>query len=296
MKDLPKIQGQYLFNVPLTKYNWFGTNGKADILFIPKNKEDLIFFLKNKSTKLPIFVLGAGSNLLIRDGGIRGVTILLRKNLTKIFINNDGNIESDCGIFNSKFFSFCKKNKIGGYEFLGTIPGTIGGAIRMNAGCYGSEIKDKLISVNAVDLDGNEIIYTNKECNFEYRNNKLPKNLVFISAIFKTDKKESERIIEANFKEMLKKRKLSQPTNVKTCGCTFKNLENYPAWKLIKEAGCQGLEINGAEMSDKHANFMINSGNASASDLENLGEKVRECVKKHSGITLEWEICRVGEK
>jgi len=296
IKNLPKIRGKYLFDEPLAKYNWFKTGGKADILFMPKDKEDLIYFLKNKPKDLPIFILGAGSNLLIRDGGIRGVVILLKKTLNNISINKEGDIEISCGILNSKVLNFCKVNEIGGYEFLGTIPGSIGGSIRMNAGCYGSEIKDKLVNIDTVDLNGNEKTYLNKECNFEYRNNNLPKDLIFVSAIFDGSEKSSKEKIEKSFKEKSEKRKLSQPIGNKTCGCTFKNPEGLSAWRLIQEAGFQGLEVNGAKMSEKHANFMVNTGTARSSDLEDLGEKIQEKVKQDTGVNLEWEVQRVGDR
>ena len=296
MKNLPKVQGQYVFNESLARYSWFGTGGKAEVLFMPKDRGDLVSFLKNKPKDLPIFILGAGSNLLIRDGGIKGVVILLKKTLNNISINKNEDIEVECGALNSKLLSFCKKNLIAGYEFLGTIPGGVGGSIYMNAGCYGSEIKDKLISVDTIDLEGNEKTYSNKECNFEYRKNNLPKNLIFVSAIFDGSEKSSKEKIEASFKEKLEKRKSSQPVGVKTCGCTFKNPEGHSAWKLIQGTGFQGVDFNGAKMSEKHASFMINTGNATSSDLESLGEKIQKKVKEDTGINLEWEIQRVGEK
>lgn len=294
--NLPKINGKYHFNKPLSKYNWFKTGGTADILFEPKDKNDLIHFLKNKPKNIPIFILGGGSNLLIRDGGIRGIVILLKNNFTKISLDQNKNINVECGLLNSKFFAFCKKNLIGGYEFLGTIPGTIGGSIRMNAGCYNNEIKDKLISIETIDLDGNTKIYLNQECNFEYRKNNLPENLIFVSAIFNGNQTNTKEEIEKSFQEKTTKRKNSQPIGKKTGGCTFKNPETTPAWKLIKEVGMQNKEINGAKMSEKHANFMINTGKATSTDLENLGELIRKKVKKNTGIDLEWEIKIVGEK
>jgi UDP-N-acetylmuramate dehydrogenase len=166
----------------------------------------------------------------------------------------------------------------------------------MNAGCYGFEVKDKLISVETVDLNGNVKTYLKSECNFEYRKNNLPKDLIFISSIFDGSEKKSKEEIEKKFKENLEKRKASQPTGVKTCGCTFKNPEGYSAWKLIKEAGFQGIEFNGAKMSEKHANFMVNFDTDRSSTLEKLGKEIQEKVKENTGINLEWEIQRIGEK
>jgi len=295
ISDLPSdVQGEYIPDVDLSKMTGFKVGGCADILFKPKNKQDLIYFLKNKIKSIPIFVLGAGYNLLVRDKGIRGVVIYLKDTFKNICLR-DEKIVAECGLNNLTFLSFCKKNLIGGYEFLGTIPGTLGGAIRMNAGCYGSFVADNFVSLNAVDFSGKEYNFTKEDCNFEYRKNNLSENLIFIEAAFEAKEKSTLENIEASFKEKMQYRIERHPQGVNTSGSTFKNPKDYPAWKLIGDIGLQNVDFNGAKMSEKHANFMINTGKAKAVDLENLGETIRKKAKEEKDIDLEWEIIRIGE-
>ena len=281
-----------LKNINLAKYSWFQVGGNAEYFFEPKNLEELQNFLKNNDKNITI--IGGGSNLLIRDGSIDGVVILLKNNFQNIELK-DNILIADCGTLNSKLYNFAKNNNIGGYEFLGTIPGTLGGAIRGNAGCYGSEIKDFLISIEAIDFNGNIYNFSNKDCNFQYRKNNLPENLIFTKAFLKADTKKEKKEIEKTFNEMLEKRLNSQPHGVKTCGSTFKNPTEKPAWKIIQELGYQNKEINGAKMSEKHANFMINTGNAKAADLEHLGNLIIKEAKEKQNIDLEWEIRIIGK-
>lgn len=280
-----------LKNINLAKYSWFQVGGNAEYFFEPENLEELQNFLKNNNKNITI--IGGGSNLLIRDGGVDGVVILLKNNFQNIELK-DNILIVDCGTLNSKLYNFAKNNNIGGYEFLGTIPGTLGGAIRGNAGCYGSEIKDFLISVEAIDFNGNIHKFSNKDCNFQYRKNNLPENLIFTKVFLKADTKKEKNEIEKTFNEMLEKRLNSQPHGVKTCGSTFKNPTEKPAWKIIQELGYQNKEINGAKMSEKHANFMINTGKARAVDLENLGNLIIKEAKERQNINLEWEIKIIG--
>lgn len=282
-----------LKNINLAKYSWFQVGGNAEYFFEPENLQELQNFLKNNDKNITI--IGGGSNLLIRDGGIIGIVIVLKNNFQNIELKDDILIV-DCGTLNSKLYNFAKNNNIGGYEFLGTIPGTLGGAIRGNAGCYGSEIKNFLISVEAIDFNGNIHKFSNKDCNFQYRKNNLPENLIFTKAFLKADTKKEKNEIEKTFNEMLEKRLNSQPHGVKTCGSTFKNPAEKPAWKIIQELGYQDKEINGAKMSEKHANFMINTGNAKAADLENLGNLIIKEAKEKQNIDLEWEIKIIGKK
>ncbi|HSQ98255.1 MAG TPA: UDP-N-acetylmuramate dehydrogenase [Rickettsiales bacterium] len=293
MINIPNIKGQILTNSNLAKYSWFQVGGNADIIFKPKDIDDLKLFLSK--VKMPVIVIGGGSNLLIRDKGFRGAIIILKDTFNNININNK-QLEVGTGVLNSKLYQIAKENSIGGYEFLGTIPGTIGGATRGNAGCYGSEIKDLLISIEAIDFNGKLYNFTNEECRFEYRKNNLKTNLIFTKVILKNHIKKSKDEIEVTYKEMLEKRLNSQPQGVKTCGSTFKNPKEKPAWKLIQELGFQNKEINGAKMSEKHANFMINTGTATATDLENLGNLIINEAKEKQGIELEWEIKIIGEK
>ena len=281
-----------LKNINLAKYSWFQVGGNAEYFFEPENLEELQNFLKNNDKNITI--IGGGSNLLIRDSGVDGVVILLKNNFQNIELK-DNILIVDCGTLNSKLYNFTKNNNIGGYEFLGTIPGTLGGAIRGNAGCYGSEIKDFLISIEAIDFSGNIHNFSNKDCNFQYRKNNLPENLIFTKAFLKADTKKEKNEIEKTFNEMVEKRLNSQPHGVKTCGSTFKNPTEKPAWKIIQELGYQNKEINGAKMSEKHANFMINTGNARATDLENLGNLIIKEAKEKQNIDLEWEIRIIGK-
>lgn len=295
MKILPKVRGEIIENSSLSKYSWFQVGGNADVIFKPADLEDLQIFLKNVDKNIPITVIGGGSNLLIRDGGVNGVVIVLKDSFKKIkFMNN--NLFAECGALNYKLYEFAKNECIDDYAFIGTIPGTIGGAIRGNAGCYGSEIKDILISLTTLDLQGNIKIFSKNECNFEYRKNNLPDDLIFINATFKASRDAPTEDIEKEYNEMLEKRNSSQPQGVKTCGSTFKNMPNMPAWKVVQQLGYQNKEINGAKMSEKHANFMVNTGNATAKSLEELGELIIADAKNKLNINLEWEIKIIGNK
>ncbi|MDD2840104.1 MAG: UDP-N-acetylmuramate dehydrogenase [Rickettsiales bacterium] len=295
MMNISNVKGQILFNSSLAKYSWFQAGGNADIIFKPKDLDDLKSFLSQIDKKIPIIIIGGGSNILIRDKGFRGAVIILKDALNNINLKDD-KLEIDAGVLNSKIYQFAKENEIGGYEFLGTIPGTIGGAARGNAGCYNSEIKDFLISIEAIDFNGKIHNFKNEDCKFEYRKNNLPNNLIFTKIILKANTKKSKEEIEKLYKEMMEKRLASQPHGVKTCGSTFKNPVEKPAWKIIQELGFQNKEINGAKMSEKHANFMVNTGTATATDLENLGNLIIKEAKEKQNIRLEWEIRIIGEK
>ncbi len=286
-----------LENRNLAKYSNFRVGGNADYLFIPKTKEELISFLKklNKTKNIqPITVIGAGSNILIRDGGIRGI-VIITKELNNVEIKKT-RIVAECGALNSKFFNRVREKEISGYEFLACIPGTIGGACKMNAGCYGSEVSDYLISIKTIDFNGKIKTYNIDECNMEYRKNNLPDNLIFLEATFKINKKKDKKEIDENFRNMINKKIETQPVNAKTCGSTFKNLSNLPAWKIIKEIGLQGVDFGGANFSAKHANFLVNEGTKSSKDLENAIDTAIEKAKKELSIVLELEIKILGDK
>ena len=292
---LPKVKGKIIFDKNLAQYTWFNVGGKADAVFEPYDLNDLVFFLNNVDKSIPITVIGGGSNLLIRDGGVDGVVIILKNTFKNVYLEDDFLI-AECGALNSKIFNFAKNNSIDNFTFLGTIPGTIGGAIRGNAGCYGNEIKDILLSVDAIDLQGNIKTYKVEDCKFEYRKNNLPDDLIFTKAKFKISKNMTKEEIENSFNEMQQKRINSQPQGVKTAGSTFKNLPDKPAWKIVQELGYQNKEINGAKMSEKHANFMVNTGTAKAKDLENLGNAIIKDAKEKLGLNLEWEIKIIGKE
>ncbi|MDA0901975.1 MAG: UDP-N-acetylmuramate dehydrogenase [Proteobacteria bacterium] len=291
--NLPQIRGSYRFDVDLSKTNWFGVGGKAQILFRPKDADDLIHFLKNKAANLPITILGVGSNVIIRDGGIDGVVIKLGGEFAKITHQNDIiTIGAGCLCFNAALYS--KINALSGLEFLTGIPGSIGGAVAMNAGCHGGDISGILISAKAVDFAGNVIELKNEDFGFKYRGTAIRKDIIFIEATFRGEISDVQ-IVAQKIEELTKKREESQPIRNKTGGSTFKNPQIAKAWELIDKAGCRGFAIGDAQMSQMHCNFMINNGEATAKDLINLGNEVKKRVKEKTGVTLEWEIKILGK-
>lgn len=291
---LPKVRGVYRENASIAKNTWFSTGGKAEVLFKPFDNDDLKEFLANKHEDLSINILGAGSNTLIRDKGVHGVVIKLGKAFTDIAYN-DNLLEVGAGTLNYNLVTYCKENGLTGLEFLVGVPGCIGGAIAMNAGCYGNDVASVLEEVEALTYTGKDLRLKNKDFGFVYRGNSLNIPLIYTKAYFKVSKSSVESITE-KINTITKARETTQPIRSKTGGSTFKNPNGFKAWELIDQAGCRGLKIGGAMISEKHCNFIINFDNASASDIENLGEEVIMRVLKKSGITLEWEIKRLGEK
>jgi UDP-N-acetylmuramate dehydrogenase len=292
-KILPKVRGQYKLNYNLAHLTWFKVGGPADVLFKPEDTDDLVFFLSQNQNKLPLTVLGAGSNIIIRDKGVEGVVIKLGRNFTSIEIDDKGRLVVGAGCLNYNLAKFCRDNSIKGLEFLVGIPGTIGGGIAMNAGSYGSEFRDIVVEVEAVDYDGKIKRFTNSEMGFSYRKNTLPDNLIFTKVIFKAETGNKEQITD-RMREINEARSATQPITEKTGGSTFANPDGKKSWELIDGAGLRGKRIGGASMSNLHCNFMINHGDASATDIEELGEYVRSEVKKHYGVNLHWEIKRIG--
>ena len=278
----------------LSKFNWFGVGGNAEILFIPENEKSLIFFLKNKPHEYKVLAIGAGSNLLIRDKGVNGI-VLVTKKLRNISIDNDGVISAQAGATDAEVARFARDCERTGLEFLLGIPGTIGGGIKMNSGAFGSEFKDILIDVTAINLSGELRVFSVKELEMQYRKIGISNEWIFCKARFKSTS-DNKQNIEAKMKQILHLRKTAQPTGVKTGGSTFKNPIGHKAWKLIDQAGCRGLKVGDAMISDKHCNFIINLKNSSAQQIEELGEKVQSKVFQNSGIRLSWEIQRVGIK
>ncbi len=281
-------------NQNLAKYTWFNVGGNAEILFIPKNINELFEFLKSKHQEYEIFPVGAGSNILVSDKGISGIT-LITKNLKKISIDNLGIITAETGAIDANVARFARDHERTGLEFLLGIPGTIGGGIRMNSGAFGSEFKDVLIDVTAVNNLGEIKTFTHKDLQMGYRKIELGREWIFYEARFKTLKDTKENI-STKMKNIIHLRKEAQPIAVKTGGSTFKNPPNKKAWKLIDEAGCRGLQNGDAMISQKHCNFIINLKKASSQQIEELANIVQEKVFKKSGIQLDWEIQRVGIK
>jgi UDP-N-acetylmuramate dehydrogenase len=278
----------------LAKITWFQVGGVAEILFRPADTDDLSYFLKNKPKDIPVTILGVGSNILVRDGGIDGVVIRMGRNFARMQADED-KITVGAGCLDVNVAKFALENSIGGLEFLVGVPGTIGGALAMNAGAYEKETKDVLISAVAVDADGVIHQLTNEDMGFTYRHNSIPDDWIFTEAVFQ-GRQEDKEVISNRMNEISSKREDSQPIHSRPGGSTFKNPPGKKAWQLIDEAGCRGLQIGGAKVSEKHCNFLINIENATASDLENLGEEVRRRVKENSNIELEWEIKILGKK
>lgn len=290
--DLPEVRGSYRFDAPLAKTNWFGVGGPAEILFKPEDAADLAHFLKHKPDGMPVTVIGVGSNLIARDGGIRGVVIRLGRGFNHAQVQGDV-IEAGAAMMDLNLARYAAGEGRAGLEFFSGIPGTVGGALAMNAGAYGRETKDVLVNAEAVTPEGERVMLTLADMQYTYRKYGGPKGLIFTRAWFATTT-DDPAAVDARIAEIQAKRESTQPIRERTGGSTFKNPEGHKAWELIDRAGCRGLTIGGAQMSELHCNFMINTGTATAADLEALGEEVIRRVKADSGIELSWEIRRVG--
>ncbi len=295
---LPSVRGRYVESQSLSDITWFRAGGAAEVLFTPADANDLKEFLVNRPNDLPLTILGAGSNTLVRDGGVAGVTIRLGKGFSEIDIDEDGVVTAGAAARDLTVARQCRDACRSGLEFLSGIPGTIGGALAMNAGAYGGETRDRLIDARAFTLNGQEVCLTAEDMGMRYRTNPKAGQLIFISARFTTIGAE-KNIIEERMIDISDSRETSQPIRSRTGGSTFKNPggaspEGPKAWKLIDAAGCRGLEVGSAQVSEQHCNFLINHGGARAADIELLGETVRQRVLDTSGIELHWEIKRIG--
>ena len=295
---LPPVRGKLSFDVPLAPYTWLRVGGKADAFFIPKDEADLAHFLSSTPDDIPVTILGVASNTLVRDGGIRGVVVRLGPSFAKV--TTDGlTVTAGASALDNMVARDAAKAGIAGLEFYAGIPGTIGGALRMNAGCYGAETKDVLQSVIALDRRGRRQVMSLADMGYAYRHSAAPQDLIFTQASFKGTA-DTPGIIAERMDEITARREDSQPIREKTGGSTFKNPDQDQsggrgAWQVIDAAGGRGFCVGGAQMSEKHCNFMINTGNASAADLETLGETIREKVKASEGVELHWEIKRIGD-
>ena len=290
---LPIVKGKYKENYKLAHLTWFKVGGAADVLYKPVDEDDIANFLKQNGGKLPVTVIGAGSNIIIRDRGVEGVVIKLGSGFTEIEILPEGDLLVGAACLNFNLAKFTQANGIKGFEFLVGIPGTVGGGVAMNAGSYGSEFKDIVKSVYALDKIGAQMQIPLKDIGFDYRKNSLPTNLIYTKVIFRADRGDPNEI-KLKMQDINKKRAETQPITERTSGSTFANPEGKRAWELIDQAGLRGMRIGDAVISEKHCNFMINQGDANASDMEQLGEFVKNKVKDHSGIELKWEIKRIG--
>jgi len=306
LNELPPVRGRYTENAPLGEKGWFRAGGTADILFKPADFSDLVDFLRNAPKDMPVQIFGVISNCIIRDGGIRGVTIRLGAAFAKIELQDNYRISAGSLAIDANVAKFAAEKNIAGLEFYSGIPGTIGGALRMNAGCYGTETKDVLVEATAIDRNGLTRTLTPEDMGMSYRHTKTPEDYIFTHAVFQGCEGDPEEIA-AHMREIKEKRGETQPIRERTGGSTFANpsatelsqaglSEDTKVWQLIEKAGCRGLKIGGAQMSELHCNFMINTGGATGADLENLGEEVRRRVYEDSGIRLRWEIKRIGEQ
>lgn len=290
--SLPPVRGRLSESASLAKVTWFGVGGPAEVLFKPADADDLAAFLKEKPKDLPVTVIGVGSNLLVRDGGIPGVVIRLGREFARIEVNH-ADIICGAGALDGNVARAAQEAGVTGVEFLSGVPGTIGGALRMNAGAYGAEMHNVVVGAVALDAQGNRHELNAEDLGFSYRKSAVPADWIFIEAHLLGHAGQAADI-QARMDDIKNAREDSQPLRTKTGGSTFKNPEGLKAWKLIDDAGCRGLRIGGAHVSEKHCNFLINDGDATAADLEALGEEVRRRVKETSGVELQWEIRRIG--
>ena len=290
---LAKPRGRLAADAPLGAQTWFRTGGPAEVLFRPADTEDLASFLKALPAEVPVTVLGVGSNLLVRDGGIKGVVIRLMRGFTGVTVEGT-EVVAGAGAPDLHVALTAREHSLAGLEFLSGIPGTIGGAFPTNAGAYGGELADVLISAEVVDRAGNVFTVTPAKLGLAYRHSKAPKDWIFTSARLRASPGD-QMTIARRIAEIDSARAESQPRS-RTGGSTFANPPNLKAWELIDSAGCRGLRIGDAQVSEKHCNFLINRGNATATDIESLGEEVRSRVFQKSGVLLQWEIRRIGEK
>ena len=293
LAQLPEVKGSLRIDVPLARYTWFRVGGPADILFVPADSTDLMEFLDGCPANIPISVIGVGSNLLVRDGGIRGVVIRLGRSFAKINIEDECRITAGAGALGPKLARLAAKAGIGGLEFLSGVPGTVGGAIKMNAGAYGSEVVDVLSTASVVSRGGHLERLSARDLMLQYRSSFLPNDSIVLDASFHGQKDVVGDIL-SRIEEINKSRNISQPIRDRTGGSTFANQSGRSAWELIEAAGCRGLRIGRAMVSPKHCNFLINTGGATSSDIERLGEELRRRVREQSGIQLRWEIQRIG--
>ena len=289
-----KLGKQILLDEKLSNYSWFNLGGPADLLFKPDSIEDILFFLE-KLKPQKFTVLGAGSNTLIRDGGVKGITIKLSSAFSYINLESENIIDIGAATPDKKVADFAMNNSLTGLEFLACIPGSIGGAVRMNTGCYGDDISKILHSIKAIDNQGHIKEIIAKDIKFSYRTTNLRENLIITSVKLK-GKTCFKKKIEEKQKKMIERKKNSQPSQIKTCGSTFKNPKNKKAWKLIKESKCESFKVGHAKISEKHCNFFINNGKATSEELERLISRVKETVQKKTKVNLELEIKIIGHK
>ena len=290
---LPTVRGKLLRDEPLGPYTWFRVGGNADVLFIPADADDLADFLKARDPAVPVQVLGVGSNVIVRDGGVEGVVVRLAgRPFGGVTVEGD-TVTAGAGALDAMVARAAAKAGVAGLEFYAGIPGTIGGALTMNAGCYGSETKDILVSARGLTRAGERVDYQLADFGYTYRHSEAPPDIIWIEAVYR-GRPDDPAAVQARMTEITERREKSQPIREKTGGSTFKNPEGHSSWKLVDDAGWRGKPFGGAKFSELHSNFMINFAEATAADIEGLGEAVRADVKDKFGVDLQWEIRRIG--
>jgi UDP-N-acetylmuramate dehydrogenase len=291
-KNMPELRGRLLANQSLAELTWFRVGGPAQLLFMPEDEADLAYFLNNLDADIPVTVIGLGSNLIVRDGGIAGAVIRLGRGFSDIAVEGL-NIRTGTAVPDVRVARAAQEAGIAGLSFMRGIPGGVGGALRMNGGAYGRETKDALIEARAVDRQGHIHVLKNSDMHYTYRHCGAPDDYIFTQALFAGERGDPA-VIAAEMDKITESREATQPIKSRTGGSTFKNPQGHKAWQLIDTAGCRGLREGNAQVSEMHCNFLINLGGATAADIETLGETVRRRVKENSGVDLEWEIKRIG--
>ncbi|MPZ36707.1 MAG: UDP-N-acetylmuramate dehydrogenase [Rhizobiales bacterium] len=289
---MPQLRGRLLPNEPLAPLTWFRVGGPAQVLFMPEDESDLAHVLDNLTPDIPVIVVGLGSNLIVRDGGVPGMVVRLGRGFSGIKVEGE-RIRVGTAVPDVRVARAAQEAALAGLAFLRGIPGAVGGALRMNGGAYGGETKDALVEARGVDRAGNVRLFTNGEMHYTYRHCGAPDDIIFTEALFQGTRGDPA-VIAAEMEKITDSREATQPIKSRTGGSTFKNPPGYKAWQLIDAAGCRGLVVGDAQVSELHCNFLINRGNATAADIETLGETVRKRVKESSGVELEWEIKRIG--
>jgi UDP-N-acetylmuramate dehydrogenase len=290
--QMPQLRGRLISNQPLAELTWFRVGGSAQIMFMPEDESDLGYFLANLPSEMPVTVIGLGSNLIVRDAGVPGVVIRLGRGFNEVSVDGT-RIRAGAAVPDVKVARAAQEAGIAGLAFMRGIPGGVGGALRMNGGAYGRETKDALIEARAVDRKGNVHVLNNGDMGYTYRHCSVPADFIFTHALYQGQPGDPAAIA-AEMEKITESREATQPIKSRTGGSTFKNPPGQKAWQLIDAAGCRGLKVGGAQVSELHCNFLINSGGATAADIETLGETVRKRVKENSGVELQWEIERIG--
>jgi UDP-N-acetylmuramate dehydrogenase len=291
--QMPNLRGRLLANEPLAPLTWFRVGGPAQVLFIPEDEADLAYFLSKLSADIPVTVIGLGSNLIVRDGGVKGVVIRLGRGFGEVKVEPGNRIRSGTAVPDVKVARAAQEAGLAGLAFFRGIPGCIGGALRMNGGAYGRETKDALVEARGVDRAGNVRVWKLADMQYSYRHCGAPEDVIFTEGLFQGTPGDRDAIA-AEMDKITESREATQPIKSRTGGSTFKNPPGNKAWQLIDAAGCRGFRIGDAQVSEMHCNFLINLGNATAADIETLGETVRKRVQDNSGVALEWEIKRIG--